>query len=148
MCKRGLFIAVFLSSVFVAAARAQSGPYQYYALTPCRVVDTRNPVATNGGPALTTATRDFQVRGNCGVPLTAKAVIINVTVTGATTGSWITLWPSGGSKPWVSAINFDATTPALANGAFVALSANTNDLSVSNAVGSVHCIIDVSGYFQ
>jgi hypothetical protein len=36
----------------------------------------------------------------------------------------------------------------LANGAIVALSANTSDLSVANAIGGVHVILDVTGYFQ
>ena len=34
------------------AASAQSGPYSFFAVNPCRVVDTRNPTSTNGGPAL------------------------------------------------------------------------------------------------
>ena len=131
-----------------AALVAQSGPYQYVPLTPCRVVDTRNAVATNGGPMLTTAARDFAIRGNCGVPLSAKAVAVNITVTSASANSWLTIWPSGQAKPFVSTINFDSSTFALANGAVVALSTNTQDLSVANAVGTVQVIIDVSGYYQ
>jgi hypothetical protein len=127
---------------------AQAGPYQYYSLTPCRVIDTRNAAGTNGGPSLTTVARDFQIRGNCGVPVGAKAVSLNVTATNASTASWLTLWPSGTAKPFVSTINFDSSVGALANGAIVALSANTNDLSVANAAGAVHVILDVTGYFQ
>ena len=142
------FAAVVIAVCFAASAHAQSGPLQFYPLTPCRAVDTRNPNGTNGGPILTTARRDFQVRGNCGVPVTAKAVTLNLTVTNATTGSWLTIWPSGQAQPFVSNINFDAATPALANGAIIGLSSDTNDLSAANAVGSVHLIIDVTGYFQ
>lgn len=137
-----------LLSGFATIAAAQSGPYQYASLTPCRIVDTRNAPATNGGPALGTARRDFQVRGLCGVPLTAKAVSINVTVTNANATSWLTIWPSGQPIPVVSTINFDPTTTALANGAIIGLSTNTQDLSVQNAVGSVNVIIDVTGFFQ
>lgn len=140
--------AAVIVAGFTATAQAQTGPYQYYSLTPCRVVDTRNAASVNGGPALTTARRDFKVRGNCGVPTTAKAVSINVTVTNASSTSWLTIWPSGGSIPVVSTINFDASTTALANGAIIGLSTNTNDLSVQNAVGTVNVIIDVTGYFQ
>jgi hypothetical protein len=129
-------------------AFAQSGPYEYFPLTPCRVVDTRGATGVNGGPILTTATRNFQIRGNCGVPTTARAVSLNVTVTGASSSSWLTIWPSGTTKPFVSAINFEPADLALANGIIVGLSTATQDLSVANAVGTVHVILDVNGYFQ
>lgn len=140
-----------VAAILASTAHAQTGPYLYYPLTPCRVVDTRNPNSTNGGPAFLGATqRDFQIRGNCGVPTTAKAVTLNVTVVNAMLQSWLTLWPSNVSRPYASTINFDAAsvTPALANGAVVPLSANTLDLSVYNSEGSVNVILDVTGYFQ
>ena len=132
-----------------STALAQSGPFQYYPLTPCRVVDTRNPVSTNGGPVFgTDTTRTFQIRGFCGVPTSAKAVSLNVTVTQATAGSFLTVWPSGLSRPVVSMLNFESTDPALANGVIVGVSTSTQDLSVYNNFGNVHVIIDVTGYFQ
>lgn len=140
------FVIVLLAA---AEVRAQSGPYQYFSLTPCRVVDTRNATSTNGGPVLLGNTqRDFQIRGNCGVPTGAKAVSINVTVVSPTVSSWLAVWPSGQARPYVSTINFDPSSPALANGALVGLSQNTADLSVYNSEGSVHVLIDVTGYFQ
>lgn len=144
---KAVFVATALT-LAATAAKAQSGPYEFYPLTPCRVVDTRNANSTNGGPSLGLARRDFAIRNNCGVPSTAKAVVLNLTVTNASTTSWLTIWPSGQAQPFVSAINFDSTSAALANGAVVALSTNTNDLSVINAVGTVHVIIDVTGYYQ
>ncbi len=36
----------------------------------------------------------------------------------------------------------------VANGAIVGFGASPNDLSVFNASGKVHVIIDVTGYFQ
>ena len=142
------FFAIVLFAGVVVDVRAQSGPYQYYSLTPCRVVDTRNAPGTNGGPSLGTTPRNFQVRGQCSVPVTAHAISVNITVTNATASSWLTIWPSGSAQPFVSTINFDSTMPAVANGAIVGLSSNTNDLSVANAVGSVNVIVDVTGYFQ
>jgi len=129
--------------------RAQTGPLQYFSVTPCRVVDTRNPNGTNGGPALTeNSSRDFQIRGNCGVPTTAKAVSFNLAVTQATATSFLSVWPSGTTRPTASNINFNASQFSLSNGAIVGLSTNTNDLSVFNRFGTVHVIIDVNGYFQ
>lgn len=153
---RGVVIAVGVAALLPAVAQA-AGPYQYFAVTPCRVVDTRNPAATDGGPALTAnATRSFQIQGLCGVPVGAKAVTINVTIVSpslSTSGGFVTLFPSGGGVPTVSTINFTNTDSALANGAIVPVSANTTDISVFfNAYnlgsGTVHLVLDVTGYFM
>lgn len=141
-------VILLVSVGAIGEAYAQSG-LSYFALTPCRVVDTRNPSSTNGGPIMGVASqRDFAIRGNCGVPTTAKAVTLNVTITGATTISFLSIWPSGLTRPNVSTINFRSTDPALANGATVGLSTNAQDLSVYNSDGNVHVILDVTGYYQ
>jgi hypothetical protein len=145
-CLSKFFVAAAAFFLFATAASAQ---YSFYAVSPCRVVDTRNPVSTNGGPAFgPNSQRNFAIRGKCGVPSSAAAVSINVTVTNASSGSFLTIWPSGSSRPGVSTINFTQNDLALANGAIVGLGAAPTDLSVFNAGGSVHVIIDVSGYFQ
>jgi hypothetical protein len=148
MNSRLIHIAVLGIVAAILWPSTASAQFSYFSLTPCRVVDTRNAVSTNGGPALGTARRDFQIRGLCGVPTTAKAVTMNVTVTAASTGSWLTIWPSGGAMPVVSTINFDQTNWAIANGAIMGVSTNTLDVSVMNANGNVHLIIDITGYYQ
>ncbi len=145
--RQALLIALS-SLVLISVAQSAHAQYSYFALNPCRVVDTRNPNSTDGGPILATGQRNFTVRGVCGVPTSAKAVSVNVTITGATSAGWLALWPSGQAQPNASTINFTAADPALANGAIIALSANTQDLSVYNAAGPVHFILDVTGYFQ
>ncbi|HYK41079.1 MAG TPA: hypothetical protein VE007_01740, partial [Thermoanaerobaculia bacterium] len=37
----------------VSSAARAAGPFQFYSVTPCRLVDTRNPNGLTGGPALT-----------------------------------------------------------------------------------------------
>jgi hypothetical protein len=143
ICRAALLITAL--AICSSAAQAQ---YSYFAVTPCRVVDTRNATSTNGGPALSTTPRSFSIRGNCGIPTTAKAISMNLTVTNASSSSWLTIWPAGQTEPFVSTINFDPTFAALANGALVGLSANATDLSIHNAFGSVHVIVDVTGYYQ
>ena len=148
---RRLIQLTLLASALLVAGNsfAQSGPFQYYPLSPCRLVDTRNANSTNGGPIFgTNTTRNFTVRGLCGVPTSAKAVSLNVTVTGATAPSWLAVWPSGQTRPNVSMINFESSDPALANGIIVGLSTAAQDLSVYNNFGNVHVIVDVTGYFQ
>src|SRR5438270_5861756 len=153
---RGVVIAVGVAALLPAVAQA-AGPYQCFAVTPCRAVDTRNAAGTDGGPALTAnATRSFQIQGLCGVPVGAKAVTINVTIVSpslSTSGGFVTLFPSGGGVPTVSTINFTNTDSALANGAIVPVSASATDISVFfNAYnlgsGTVHLVLDVTGYFM
>jgi hypothetical protein len=128
-------------------------------------VDTR---ATGFTPALAgqlptdpVTPRDFAIKGakkyddpatDCGVPLDAKAVAINVTIAGPTEAGYVSLWPAGTTKPSVSTINFTTADYALANGAVVALASATPDLSTFFGSwptrGAVHLILDVNGYFR
>jgi len=123
-------------------------PLKYRPITACRAVDTR--LADHGAPALTGgSTRTFQIRGNCGVPVSAKAVAVNITAVGPTGPGFLVVYPSAGPFPSASYLNFDpAQGSALGNGGIVALSAQSNDLAVTAGVGGTHVIVDVFGYFQ
>ena len=144
-----LFVVTAVVLFGAATASAQTGPFSFFAVTPCRVVDTRNPVSTNGGPILGPGVqRNFAIRNNCGVPAGAAAVSLNITVANATTASFLTIWPAGITRPVVSTINFTQNDPSLANGAIVGLGSGSPDLSVFNSDGSVHVIIDITGFFQ
>jgi hypothetical protein len=140
---------LFVATLLVGLTTTAHAQLSYFALTPCRVADTRGANGVNSGPILGPATqRDFAIRGNCGVPTTAKAVTLNVAITGATTVSWLSIWPSGQARPNVASINFTSADPALSNGATVGVSTNALDLSIYNSDGNVHVILDVTGYYQ
>jgi hypothetical protein len=123
----------------------------FYTLTPCRIVDTRNATGPYGGPPLAAqALRSFALAGNCGIPATAKAVSLNVTITGPTAGGDLSLFPGGTTPPRTSTINF-ATSQTRANNAVLRVASDGKaTLSVLNgmASGTVHLILDVNGYFQ
>ena len=123
-------------------------PGGFYSLTPCRLVDTRNAAGPYGGPALVNGTRNFALAGQCGIPSNATAVAVNVAVTAAGAGGFLTLFPQGASLPNFSSINY-AAGQTRANNAIVPLS-GTGGMSVacSQASGSVQFILDVFGYFQ
>ena len=55
---------------------------QFYPLTPCRVLDTRNANGDLGGPYLVSGQeRDFPVlESTCNIPSTAQAYSMNFTV--------------------------------------------------------------------
>jgi hypothetical protein len=118
-------------------------------VTPCRVADTRDPNGPYGGPALIAgATRTFTVGGQCQIPLTAKAISINVTVTGPTSIGFLTLFPGGTAAPLASTINFRAGQTR-ANNAIVPLGAGgTMSVVDGQPSGTTHFILDVNGYFQ
>jgi hypothetical protein len=121
----------------------------YFTLTPCRVVDTRGgaPVA---GPALGgQTTRSLALAGSCGIPATAKAVSITLTVTQPTAGGNLRLFPAGIPVPFVASINY-STGQTRGNNAVVPLSASgAIDAFVAQPAGTtVHLIVDVNGYFE
>jgi parallel beta-helix repeat protein len=120
----------------------------YYTVTPCRAVDTRNPAL--GGPSPLAAGADgvFPLAGLCGIPITAKAVSLNLAVTQPTAAGNVRLYPAGTPLPLVSTINY-AAGQTRANNAVVSL----DDLGrvaarCSQASGSVHVILDLNGYFE
>jgi hypothetical protein len=143
-----------LALVVVASAVAEAaGPYQFFSVTPCRIVDTRRPNGVTGGPSLgNQVVRNFPIAGQCGVPSTAKAAVLNVTIASPTNAGYLILYPFNTTQPLVSTINWAAGEPALANGAIVPLSADpTFQLAVYSELyggGNVHLILDVTGYFQ
>jgi len=149
-----LGLALLISTALPALA---DGPFQFFPVSPCRVVDTRGAAGTNGGPAVTSnTTRLFRMQGNCGVPNGAKAVSLNVTVVQPGSAGWMGVYPATGFSG-TSTINFNAGEFAIANGAIVPVStvavAGDKDLSVfwGNYTGTnptANVLIDITGYFQ
>jgi hypothetical protein len=152
--RRIVFSLVLGAALCLAAgpAAAQSGPYQFHSLTPCRVADTRVPAPPSPIPDGTT--RTFVVQGVCGVPVGAKAVTVNLTAVGPNGTGFLTMFPTGITRPVVSSLNFNAGEPALGNGAIVPVADQASfaqDLSVFARVtgpGNTNIVLDVTGYFQ
>jgi murein DD-endopeptidase MepM/ murein hydrolase activator NlpD len=121
----------------------------FYTLTPCRVIDTRDPDGLWGGPALSAgAVRTFMIAGRCSVPAAANAVSINATVTQPTALGHLVLFPGGSPLPPVSTINYRAGQTR-ANNAIVLLGTDgTLSVACGQATGTTHFILDVNGYFQ
>ena len=122
----------------------------FHTLSPCRIVDTRNPSGAYGGPALAGGgVRSFVVTGQCGIPTTAKSVAVNLTVTQPSSGGHITVFPAGGAIPPTSVLNFSAGQTRANNA--VLLLGTGGGASFSTALpsgGTVHLIVDVNGYFE
>ena len=121
----------------------------FYTLEPCRVVDTRGPVGSWGGPPLGAgADRAFTVAGRCAIPPTAVGISANLAVTGATAAGDLRVHAGGTSLPPTSSINYGAGQTRAGN-AVVRLGPLGEVLVHCDQVsGTVHFILDVSGYFN
>ena len=150
---------LFIDSVYSEDEKGGFGPYtlsvtgsfgtanntSFYTVPPCRVLDTRltGPVLSAGVP------RTFTVAGQCLIPLGAKSISANVTVTQPTAGGHVTVYPGGSDVPAASTLNFRAAQTR-ANNALVPVAPNGTVSAVSGqpAGNTVHFILDVNGYFQ
>jgi hypothetical protein len=84
-----------------------------------------------------------QVLGGISVPVGAKAVIGNVSVTGPLAPGFLTLFPQGGAVPTASSINY-VRGQTLNNACVVGLSA-AGHISIY-VKGKTHVIFDAAGY--
>jgi hypothetical protein len=122
---------------------------RFHTVSPCRVVDTRGAAGPVGAPALAAgASRAFLLVGRCGIPSTAWAVSVNVTVTGATGAGNLRVYPGGTPVAPASTLNY-AAGQTRANSATVSLGP-AGDVSVycGQATGTTGFILDVNGYFE
>jgi hypothetical protein len=80
------------------------------------------------------------------VPADATAVVMNVTVADATDESFLTVFPTGTTKPNASNLNFGAGQ-IIPNLVTVKLGTG-GKVELANAVGATHVIADVVGYYD
>jgi glucose/arabinose dehydrogenase len=124
-------------------------PKSFHTVTPCRVLDTRDPPGPYGGPRLAAGMdRAFTIGGQCNVPPGTRAVSVNVTVTGPTDPGHLVVLPAGGALTDSSTINFRAGQTR-ANNAILTLGPTDGILvRTGMAAGGVHFVLDVNGYFE
>jgi uncharacterized repeat protein (TIGR01451 family) len=119
-----------------------TGGLSLYGVTPCRVLDTRQP---SGSAPITSL--DVAVSASaCGIPATAQADVISVTVVPQGTPAYLgylTLWPQGQTRPVVSTLN--ALDGAITSN--LAIVPTTNGSISAFASNLAHVILDISGYF-
>ncbi len=123
-------------------------PATYHAVTPTRVLDTRN--GTGGlGVFSSHVAQTFTVRGHGNVPANATAVTGNLTVTQQSSAGFLFAGPIAMNNPTSSTLNFPMNDDR-ANAVTVALS-GTGTLSITYAAGTLgptaQVIFDVTGYF-
>jgi hypothetical protein len=119
----------------------------YTPVTPARVLDTRDSVHGDlSAPVGHRATATTTVAGRGGVPADATAVAINITAVTPTQSGYLTVWPSGKTRPTVSSINFPAGS-VVGNFVIAELGAD-GKLAIYNHNGLTDVVFDVVGYYR
>lgn len=118
---------------------------RFVKLTPKRIMDSRSGLGTTDAPFGAATKRDLMVAGTNGVPTNATAVVLNVTAASGTASTYLTVWPTGVTRPTASNVN----TPAGVNRPNLVLATLGEDgkISIFNYAGSTEVIVDISGYF-
>jgi hypothetical protein len=128
------------------AADPPAAPADLVTITPVRVLDTRVPtgVATKG-PLGPNTTINVTFAGTNGIPAAATGVAATITIPAdATAASFVTVWPTGDTRPTASSNNSTPGVTSVSGGIFDLGTGGM--LSVYNAVGATNVVIDVTGY--
>jgi len=116
----------------------------YRPLVPARLLDTRSGTwPARVGPGQTI---DVPVLGQGGVPpARVSAVALNLTATNASTPTYLTAFPTGGTLGTTSSVNLGPgqTVP----NRVIAQVGTGGKVSIYNAGGSVDVVVDVGGWF-
>jgi len=130
-------VVIDVNGYFAAPA---AGGLSLFALTPCRVLDTRTaPV----NPPTASAFDVSVALSGCGAPASAQSFVLNATVVPPAPFGFLTLWPQGTTQPLVSTLN--AIDGAITSNMAIVPTIN----GAISAFGShpVQLILDMSGYF-
>jgi hypothetical protein len=128
------------------------GGLRFVPLNPGRIMDTRPGVVLSGltGTFAANNSRQLVVDGHWGVPLSARAVVGNLTVTGQTGGGYISVTPGAPPpNPATSTLNFPLGDTR-ANGLVTPLdgSGRTYLVYVSVSLRRANLILDLAGYYE
>ncbi len=117
------------------------GGTNYQRLTPRRVFDSR----VSGGVLADGATRVVTLSGQAGTAGAAlNGAVLNVTVAGAQSPGFVTVFPAAAARPPTSTVNL-VPGADVANRAYVGL--DSNAFSIFMGGGPAHVIVDLVGYY-
>ncbi len=121
-------------------------------ITPCRLVDTRQPGQT---PLGASETRTIDAHGTngpiagsqCTIPTDAVGLSMNVTALDATViDTFITIWQDGVPRPEASSLNPAPGQPPTPNAVTTPIS-TAGKFNMFNLTGTVQVLVDVNGYY-
>ncbi|MCX2180458.1 hypothetical protein KV205_07930 [Streptomyces sp. SKN60] len=134
----------FIADVFGYYTAGAEGS-TFHSAGPARLLDTRYALGTSGTTPLKGGT-PLVLNLNDGHTLsTAKAVVLNVTVTAPSAGGFLTVWPDGTTLPTASNLNW-TTGQTTAN--LVTVPVVNGKIDFRANTGTVHVIADLFGYYS
>jgi bacillolysin len=134
----------------VNAPGSLPGSGQLVPLTPCRLLDTRPAPQTVGPRSVRLAAGEtytalvWGISGNCTIPSSASAVVMNLTATGTGGAGFVTAFPCDSPRPNASSLNYGSGQTA-GNAVLAKLSA-TGQLCLFS-LAETDLIVDINGYF-
>ena len=115
------------------------------ALTPSRLLDTRNGTGGTRAKVPAGGTLDLVVTGRGGVPATGvSSVVLNVTGTAPAASGYLTTYPTGVARPPTSTVNY-AAAQTVAN--WVILKVGTGGKVSIYSTSATDVFVDVEGWF-
>ena len=144
------YVANYSDGTVTVLGGAAFTPLQYVPVTPCRAADTRWTKGPLGGPSVSgQSSRDFPIASSaCGIPATAAAFALNVTVVPHGSLGYLTLWPSGSSQPTVSTLNsVDGRVKATAAIVPAGTNGGVSVLVSMDPSATTDVVLDINGYF-
>jgi hypothetical protein len=123
---------------YYAPAASAPGGLSLNLLTPCRVLDTRLGNGLFSGTLPVDA-----VQSPCGIPGTARSLVLNATVLPQQGLGYLKLWPNGQPRPVASTLN--ALDGAITSN--MAVTAISNGFVNAYATNPTQLLLDVSSYF-
>jgi hypothetical protein len=123
-------------------------PTTFTAITPTRLLDTRDPQSPLTGAFVSHVSRTLQITGTNGIPAEARAITGNLTVTNQSAAGFLYIGPNPANLPMTSNLNFP-TGDTRANSVTTSLS-DTGSLSITYASfpdATADVVLDVTGYF-
>ena len=142
VARRTLLFAITFAVLTLPLAVSAQTPLEFVPIAPCRLVDTR----ITGNPIQGGISQNFAIQGNCGVPPSAAAYSLNVTVVPQGGLGYLTIWPAGQNQPYVSTLNsYDGRVKA--NAAIVGAGSSGGGAVSVYASDTTDLVLDIDGYF-
>jgi hypothetical protein len=128
-----------------ADAPAPTGTAAFTAVSPTRVLDTRDGTGSSAGKVAAAGSIRLVVP-TAVVPADATSVALNVTLTEPSGPGFVRVWPGGEAPPETSNLNATAAGETVANLVVTRLGpGRTVDLYTQ---ASAHLVVDVTGYWR
>lgn len=135
----GRAVEVKASGAQARAAAVPLTPTEFVPVSPVRVLDTRSSAPVGPGGVV-------EVDLTALTPANASAVVLNVTGTQPTAGTFVTVYPADEGRPAASNLNLVAGQTR-ANSVTVGMNPAVRKVALYNFLGNTHLVADLAGYY-